>query len=592
MTRMRSPRLLALVVLAAAVAAIPAAGVPKERPSISDRKLAHLSQIVAARYYANHPELAPPEAGQRLAAIDELAARSTSARLGARRSGAPDVRNLFNDDVFGLPQNEESVTACRTNSQRVLSGTNDYRGLLDPEQNFTGWHYSNDGGRSLANEGLLPPADGLPSGGDPVDVAGVVDRAGADAGCGYLYAASLAYDPTTVPFGENGIAVYRTTPATLESCPTGANPANPACWPTGRLVAIGTPNLNPTPQAPGTFLDKEWMDVGLSAGVEQVWVTYSEFTNTGFGPTDFTAEIFAVRCDRDLVQCTDPIPISVDDFDVQFSFVTVGPDGRVYVSWSEIIGELPNDPDCPNPDPATGECPQQIFVHKLRVAEPTPPGVQPVFGPERIVYVEEKPIPFGGFLHANDFRVATVQKNEVALVKGDPRIFVTWDACRYAPLSGICEEPFIRLTWSDDGGATWTDPIEVSSGGDNYFPFLDWNDRNRKGALAFTWFSNLRDRQFHNRQDVEYVVVDAEHPRRQLLRQRATRELNESEADPVLGGFFIGDYIEVSATRRVAYVGFNANYRKVALLGVLGAEGIPIPQQDNYLVRKRVPQAD
>ena len=52
----------------------------------------------------------------------------------------------------------------------VIDGTNDYRGLLDPQENFTGWHLSTDGGRSVAKEGLLPPiafGDGklVPSGG-------------------------------------------------------------------------------------------------------------------------------------------------------------------------------------------------------------------------------------------------------------------------------------------------------------------------------------------------------------------------------------------------------------------------------------------
>lgn len=581
--------LIGLAFLAAATLAIPAASAPKGRSVIGGRMLAHLSQVVTARYYANHPEQATSKAGERLATADARTARPQKRGPGDRGHGRSDARNVFNNDVYGLPQNEESVTACRTNLDTVLSGTNDYRGLLDPQENFTGWHYSKNGGQSLTNEGLLPPAEGLPSGGDPVDVAGVRNQAGTRRGCGYLYAASLAYDPATVPFGENGVAVYRTTPAQLASCPTSSNPSNPACWPTRKLVATGTPNLDPTEADPGTFLDKEWMDVGVSAGVEQVWVTFSEFTQTGFGETDFSAEIFAVRCDRALVDCTDPIPISEDDGDVQFSHVTVAPDGRIYVTWSEIIGELPNDPDCPNPDPDTGECPQQTFVHKLRIAEPTAPDTQPVFGPEKVVYVEQKPIPFGGFLHADDFRIATVQKSEVALVRGRPRIFVTWDACRYQPLSTICEEPLIKLTWSDDDGDTWTAPIEISNGGDNYFPYLDWNDNRRNGKLAFAWFSNRRDRQFHNRQDIAYLTLDVARPSQRKAPRLLTRTMNESEADPILGGLFIGDYIELSATGKTAYVAFNANYRQEKLLGPLGAEGIPVAQQDNYLVRTNVP---
>src|SRR5215203_7530022 len=84
------------------------------------------------------------------------------------------------------------------------SGTNDYRGLLDPQGNFTGWHFSTNGGRSVAKEGLLPPvrADGqvLPSGGDPVTQS--------DDRC-RIYAASLNYGPDPFEEGQIGRASCR-----------------------------------------------------------------------------------------------------------------------------------------------------------------------------------------------------------------------------------------------------------------------------------------------------------------------------------------------------------------------------------------------
>jgi hypothetical protein len=67
-----------------------------------------------------------------------------------------------------------------------------------------------------------------------------------------------------------------------------------------------------------------------------------------------------------------------------------------------------------------------------------------------------------------------------------------------------------------------------------------------------------------------------------LKRQWVTRLSNESEADPFLGGAFIGDYIDVDRAGGVSYVAYNANYRKIEVLG----EGFRIPQQDNYLTRK------
>jgi hypothetical protein len=562
--RQRRPRPLRWVpiaLLAIGLLAVPAAGVPKERPSVGEGFLLHVSQSVSLRFWAAHPEQAPPEVGSRLEEVSELQGAQTKT---VRRSAS--LGDRFNADVTGLPQNEESITACRSNRRIVLGSTNDFRGLLDPEENFTGWHFSNNGGRSLTNEGLLPSVEGLPSGGDPVTIA--------DDDC-HLYAASLAYDPATVPSGANGIAVYRSEPEILASCPGGGS--DPACWPVRRLVASGT--VAPPSGGPNDFLDKEWLYVGESGGETVVWATYSRFTNDPSAPLGFTsAEIEAVRCNATLSACTDPIPISNDpvdgpDLDVQFSDVTVGEDGRTYVTWSEIIGELPGDPDCPNPDP-DGFCPQQIFVHKLRVAEPG----STTFGPERVVYVEDLAIPFGGHLHANDFRVATYPKNEVATVSGEPRVFVTWDACSFVVLGFVCEEPVIKLIYSDDLGSSWSDPIIVSRGGDNYFPTISTDRGRTPQRLALAWFTNRFDRAFHNRQDVELLTVNARSVRPGGLR-RVTSRSNESEADPVLGGLFIGDYIETFTDAGRIWVHYNANYRKVQLLG----EGVPVNQQDNFL---------
>lgn len=557
-----APRL-GLWVVAAALFALVATLVAVGSRSGSDtpNAPASVSRVASLRV----PAFAPKSLSARMEAARRFAGRH--ATHGGSGASAQDV---FNDDVFGLPQNEESVTACKTRPNVVLEGTNDYRGLIDAEGNFTGWHLSLNGGKTLKNEGLLPPVELLsdpsrevPSGGDPVKVAGTTNAAGTGPGCNYLYAGSLAYDPFDPFHNPNGIAVYRSTPEILASCPTEfPDNANPACWPTRRLVAESEASH---------FLDKEWFDVGWSGGAEWVWVTYSDFVIDDSAPLGFTsAEIFAVRCDRNLVACTAPIPISVDDEDVQFSDVTIADDGRVYVTWSEIVGELPSDP----------EFPVQTFVHKLRVA---PPG-STAFGPERTVHVEEKPIPFGGFMHANDWRVATYPKNEVVPRGAGNRIFVVWDRCRFRPLDSICEESEIVLKWSNDDGATWHGPREISAGGDNYFPSIAWNQDAHDPELVFTWFTNRFDEPFHNAQDVEFRTLDPNRLRGPRP-ERITRSSNETEADPLLGGFFIGDYIEITAVGDRAWIGYNANYRKERLLGPFGFEGVPVSQQDNYLAR-------
>jgi hypothetical protein len=366
-----------------------------------------------------------------------------------------------------------------------------------------------------------------------------------------LYAGSLNYNPEDPFNNPNGIGVYRTTPQTLASCTGGTDPV---CWPTRRAVAVNEP---------GHFLDKEWIHVGRSGSAGTVvWIVYADFVLDETAPVGFTsASIEAVRCSADLRECTAPILISGNDEDVQFGDVTIGPDGRVYITWSEIQGELEGQP--------------QTFIHKLRVAQPA----STTFGPTRTVAVETRAIPFGGFLNANDFRVATYPKNEVRMIEGEPRVFVVWDACRARVLGDtVCEDPLIKLKASDDLGASWSSTKVVSEGGPNYFPTIS-NDRNGPN-VAIAYFTNRFDSRFDNRQDVELVTLNPE-TLGVSQRQRLTSLSNEPESDPVLGGLFIGDYIEVFALRNQALVHYNANYRQIRVLG----EGLPVPQQDNYVRR-------
>jgi len=528
----------ALVLLVGIVMYPGLGGAERGRPAIGDRLLRHLSGGVATRYWIAHPQKAPSALRARFRAANRIVALARAAGGGG---SAPALGDRFNFDHDGFPQNEESVVVCRNDPDVVLGGTNDYRGLLDFAGNFTGWHLSTDGGKSLKAEGLLPSIDFgggsfIPSGGDPVNAA--------DGDCN-LYAVDLNYDPEA--FFPNGIGVYRTNVHRLVSCPGGSDPS---CWPTSTAAATAPDATH--------FLDKPWFDVGRSgAAGEVVWIVYSDFlTPNPDTPEVFTASIKAVRCDADLTACTAPILISGADQDVQFGDVTIGPDGRVYLTWAEVQGELTGEP--------------QTFIIKMRIA----PAGSTEFGPTRIVETVTKPLGFGDFMHANDWRIATVPKNAVKMVNGTPRAFVVWDECRRKPTGTICQEPEIHLAWSKNDGGTWNESV-LSVGGDNYFPTIA-RDTGRR--LAVAWYTNRFDPAFHNRQDVELVTVDPK-TGEVTNRQRVTASSNETEADPVLGGFFIGDYFEVFADHGTAYVAYNANYRQVKLLGT----GFPVPQQDNYL---------
>jgi hypothetical protein len=542
----RHARWLAILVLIAVVFWLPAAQAEEENGRGSaDGLVAKLSQGALIGYLRAHPDQAPPEVAARLRSMEQIGSQRSAAALRAAKQGSvpSGVGVRFNDDKSGLPQNEESITACGQGAT-VLGGTNDYRGLVDPKANFTGWHFSTNGGGSVENEGLLPPVrekgQAIESGGDPVAKAGP--------GCS-LYMADLNFDQDFVP---NGVGVYKSTPKTLANCPGGTDPS---CWPVRKAVAVNSGDK--------VFLDKPWMYVGKSGGKTYVWAVYTEFRcpDVGCKSGDYNSNsIEAVRCNANLKNCTSPIRISGDQKSIQFGDVTIGPDGRTYVTWEQ------------DNDLQTDFKPPEHMKFWVRVA---PPG-STRFGPAHLVAKE--PLNIGiAPLHANDFRVATYPKNEVTMVGGKPRVFVTWDGCKARPAGdSVCEEPRIKVVHSDDLGKTWSGPKVVSAGGDNYFPTISADRKSHKVAIAY--YTNRFDPVFHNRQDVELATLN---PTTSAVtdRQRLTSLSNESEADPSLGGLFIGDYIEVYAGGGEALVHYNANYRSIRLLG----QGVPVPHQDNFL---------
>jgi hypothetical protein len=212
-------------------------------PASAGVDLRKASVTAGTRQYLMHPDQAP--AGERAGfeALNQRARAAAARAQGRGAGGAAGARLsggiLFNRDALGLPQNETSVTVCRQGRNYVLGGTNDYRGIVDPTGNSTGWHLSADGGRTVRNDGLLPAiahaGGALPSGGDPVNRFG--------SGCS-AYAADLNYDFSQgngqtggVP---SGVGVYRSDARTLATCPRGSSAVDlvhPECWPVRRLVA-------------------------------------------------------------------------------------------------------------------------------------------------------------------------------------------------------------------------------------------------------------------------------------------------------------------------------------------------------------------
>lgn len=506
-----------------------------------------VSQSVVIRYWLAHPESAPAQFRKSIAQERQAQVTGSMAPFSVSRTSYPVYQHagggVFNEDGRGLPQNEESVTVCSSKRSVILSGTNDYRGIiLDPFGNSTGWDFTNDGGENVVSEGLLPTISGTPSGGDPVFAS--------DSNCN-LYAGDINFDPQTLD-GTGGIGVYRTTPGRLAVCHDPGN--NQQCWPTRRLVARAQPNH---------FLDKDWIAVGRSGSAGNVvWATYTDFYDPTNQLQQPTSVIRAVRCNSTLSSCTNPIPISTDDTQTQFSYVTIGPDGGTYVTWAAFSIDTQGN---------------VVTNIKYRRA----PAGSTKFGPVHKVVGDIRTMNNAPKLHSNDFRVASIPVNTVRYINGHIRTYVVWGGCGAVPYQYVCEEANIKLRYSDNDGRTWSTTKFLSNGGDNYFPTIS-SDRTGH-SVAVAYYTNKYDRTFHAKQDVELVSLN---PTTLSItkRQRVTTQSNDPEADPTLGGAFIGDYFQILASSNTAYITYNASYRPEKFLG----QGVRISQQDNYLAKRGI----
>jgi len=303
--------------------------------------------------------------------------------------------------------------------------------------------------------------------------------------------------------------------------------------------------------APGHFIDKDW----ITAGGGHVWVAFGDLSAFNAEGNEESGVVEIVRCSPDLKSCTKPIPLSTGQKVAEYPTVNVGPDGRTYVTWSEFFGDSFIGPAQRGWVAVAEKGSLQFHRH-------------PIFKENQVVRARET-------LHANSFRVGTMFKNTVTMVNGRPRILATWERCRLHVVNQFCEEAQIRVATSGDLGKTWSRPHTISAGGDNVMPFLDTDPKTHR--TVGVWYTSRFDPVFHNRQDVELVRLSPTGAVRH--RTRVTPQSNETEADPVLGSAFIGDYIQVDAVGEKAYVAYTANRRHVRLLG----QGVPIPQQDNYL---------
>ncbi len=489
-----------------------------------------------------------PEEGTARSTIPPLPAPKP--RLSTTIGCGSSVGALFNKEpsTFALPQNEQSVDFLPWGAGQflVVGGSNDYRAF-----GFTGYY----GDRKETDckpdfEGGLPPVadpldagDKLFGGGDPVIAADPVRKV--------FFAADLRYDPTTT-----GIGIFRTPMSYLLSttkCPNGTHTSAQAasCWQTKKVI-------NPLP---GTFVsyfqDKPHLAVderarGIGAG--NVYITGTEFDFFGA-----FSRIWLVACNNFLNQCSVPIIVSGLDTQTQFSHVSVRPDGKITITYVSV--------------PKYG-----TFDIKYVSCNPATPPATPSCSPPKLVFHETRPIPFGGQLAAQDFRIATYPKHAHRISNGKIETIVVWDRCR-VPIIGICPDADIVARFTTNNGSTWS-PLKCVAcfNQDQFFPWVV-ADR-QKNAFLVAYYTSHGDYYQHR---LWVWLTDFKAGSRTPHLHPVTTFPTDPSGDFFLGGLFFGDYIGIAARNGRAYVHYTYNFRQGNYSGILA------PQQDNYLKRITYP---
>ena len=522
---------------------------------------ARASSSVWLRYTNGRKEI------ERAAAAES---RATLALSASNPAGVVFGQLAFNKDTSALPQNEASVAIDPRNANRIIGAYTDYRGLLDPDNNpnFTGWSTSTDGGRTVAKDGQLRAVDvlgmSLPSQGVAVVAA---DKNG------NFFLSSLQSERYN--YATNGITVFRSPAAGSStgvfagSCTGGTDPN---CWPTVTVVAADTCDFG----SGGHYYDRPYMAVDRSSSVASGSV-YLVWTLLGCADGDTSTTIQIAKCTNNLLTCSAPVTLesttgtgsNMDS--VQSSHVTVGPTGKIYVTWVARSGNIPQD--------------ETDTIRLLVIAPAASPSVVGTLGPLRTVQTEASPLPWPSF----PYPAAVVTKTYPKVGVRGKRAIIVWDRRTANSMFSyyFYLQSEIVAKFTDDDGASFSKVQVVSSGaGQRYQPTICV--ASPAGPVVVGYASHQNDPTWSDRQD--WYVAKSSTGAAPYAPLRLTSVSNDTHPDPLGASYMIGDHQEVACQGNVGFLHFTANYAAKPSGDYFGGSGNAlVRQQDTILHRFTLP---
>lgn len=407
----------------------------------------------------------------------------------------------------GLLGRSETTLAAVSGGLRLVAGWNDAQGFCGPPFNFgcpdpavpgtSGFGVSTDGGRTFRDLGAPPPGTRIGTGPGPagtsasgVYVTGTDPSLDSPPGSEEVVYANLAFfDDFTG--NTAGISIHR------------------GAFGPGDSFAWDEPVLLQSPNYPDDFLDKEHVATERRGARTSIFVTLTNFLEVDGLPMVGMGQIesFASRDGggtwiRSVIQPDETFPGAPGTGVInQGSEPVVAPDGIVHVAWQR--GFL---------SPFFSQGAAGVFP-EIRVARSEDGGA---------TWRPDAAGPPGSGVNPAGVRVASICSGDVfppsgysrnrtntwpriAVARSGPhrgRLYVAWQDCRIAnggpmPAPQGPEDDFgfdighpdtdVFLAFSDDDGATWSEPVLVAGGGDGLLQFWPTVSVGPTGAVDVTY---------------------------------------------------------------------------------------------------------
>jgi hypothetical protein len=398
------------------------------------------------------------------------------------------------------PANEVTIAVNPTDPNNMIVGAKDY--TLGPQGNgykvWSGYYWTKDGGKTWGNNLMgYPNIDN--------SILGVYD----------------AISDPVVGFDANGNAYYS---GLMYKSSSELVPDLPRPWVANNGIYMAKSmdggetysQISFVIQSPTgvVFHDKQWFTIDPNNG--NIYVTWTRFQGVQ------GRVVFARSTDGGL---TWSLPKDISrTFDIprqtQGSIPGVGPDGTVYVIWidyQEMSLMLSSSSD-----------------H----GENWPTFAEPITGVN----------PVSNYMGDNEYRTPTIPSMAVDQSDGNTsgNIYIVWNDDRN-------ENADILLVRSEDGGNTWSQPLQVNddpenSTADQFFPFVDVSPL---GDVHVVFYDK--------REDPDNYLIDVYYAHStDGVEFDPNWKITSNASDPQYsyhqsGSVFIGDYIGVDSNENYAY---------------------------------------